>query len=99
MFKLKKKKNKKEYKLVNPGDEVLAPCAQDVYRKAVVISYQEIRNNPTLRIKFKSGNMYFVYAQLCYKIVKGIAVPLEKPRTKIQKLCLWFLRRFGLAEV
>ncbi|HHX18783.1 MAG TPA: hypothetical protein GX727_07995 [Clostridium sp.] len=99
MFKSRKKKDKKQYKLVSPGDEVLAPCSQDVYRKAIVISYQEIRNIPTLRIRFKTGNMNFVSAQLCYKIVKGIAVPLEKPKTKIQRLCLWFLRRFGLAEV
>ncbi|MDQ2086781.1 hypothetical protein RBH29_10115 [Herbivorax sp. ANBcel31] len=99
MFKLKKKKEKKQYKLVSPGDMVLAPCAHDVYRKAVVISYQEVNNNPTIRIKFKTGSINFVSAKLCYKIVKGIAVPLEKPKTKVQRFCLWFLRRFGLAEV
>lgn len=99
MVKSRKKKEKKQYQLANPGDLVLAPCSQDVYRKAVVISYQEVNNNPTLRIKFKTGTINFVSARLCYKVVKGIAVPLEKPKTKIQRFCLWFLRRFGLAEV
>ncbi|TYQ15473.1 UNVERIFIED_CONTAM: hypothetical protein Cloal_1930 [Acetivibrio alkalicellulosi] len=99
MLKLKKKKIPTQYKLVNAGDLVLAPCAQDVYRKAVVVSYQEIQNNPTLRIKFNTGSINFVSANLCYKVVKGIAVPLEKPKTKVQRFCLWFLRRFGLAEV
>lgn len=99
MFKFKRKKNKKQYQLVSPGDLVLAPCSQDVYRKAVVVSYKEINDNPTLRIKFKTGTVNFISARLCYKIVKGIAVPLEKPQTKVQRFCLWFLRRFGLAEV
>jgi hypothetical protein len=40
-----------------------------------------------------------VSGSLCYKIVKGIAVPLDKPSTKLQRFSLWVLRKFGLTEI
>ncbi len=99
MFKKNKRKNKEQYRLVLPGDIVFVPCSQDVYRKATVIDTRDIKDNIGLYIKFKTGNTAFVSGSLCHKIVKGIAVPLDKPSTKLQRFSLWILRKFGLTEI
>lgn len=96
-----KKSRKKTpiYKLVSLGDTVFAPCAKDVYRKAIVVDTQERNGNLALRIQFDTGAIHFISSELCYRIVNGISIPLEKPRTKLQKFCVWFLRKLGLSEM
>lgn len=95
----KNKKKKRIYKLVSIGDAVLAPCARDVYRKAIVIDTHVKNEMLALRIRFDTGNEHYVSSELCYRIVNGIAIPLEKPKTKLQKFCIWLLRKFGLSEM
>lgn len=97
---MKKSKTKNRiYKLVNLGDTVFAPCAKDVYRKAIVIDTQEKNGIQALRIQFDTGAVHFISSELCYRLVNGISIPLEKPRTKLQKFCVWFLRKLGLSEM
>lgn len=95
----KNKKKKRIYKLVGIGDTVLAPCSKDVYRKAKVIDTHIKNETMVLRIQFDTGAVHFISSELCYKIVHGIAIPLEKPKTKLQKFCIWFLRKLGLSEM
>jgi len=87
------------YKLINLGDTVLAPCSKDVYRKAIVIETLIKNETLALRIQFDTGGIHFISSELCYRIVNGVAIPLEKPRTKLQKFCVWILRKFGLSEM
>lgn len=98
---LKKKRNKSSYKIpVFPGDAIFAPAARDVYRKAKVIDSQMKDDHQFFRIVFEStGTTHYVSAELCYRVLNGIIVPLEKPTNKKQKLCLWLVRKFGLIEV
>ena len=87
------------YKLVSLGDIVFAPCAKDVYRKATVVATQVNNGTLALRVQFDTGAIHFVSSELCYRIVNGVSIPLEKPRTKLQKFCVWFLRKLGLSEM
>lgn len=96
---MKKSKNNRVYKLVNLGDTVFAPCAKDVYRKALVIDTHIKNETMSLRIQFDTGAIHFVSSELCYRVVNGVAIPLEKPKTKLQKFCVWFLRILGLSEM
>ena len=96
-----KKKNKNTYEIfINNGDSVFAPSARDVFRKAKVINQQYKDNNLFLRIQFDStGTTHFISAELCYKVVNGIVIPLRKPKSKKEKICVWIVRKFGLVEV
>ena len=98
---LKGKRNKNPYKLqITAGDTIFAPASRDVYRKARVIDSQTKNNNRVFRIEFEStGTTHFVSAELCYRVLNGIIVPLEKPTTKKQEFCIWLVRKFGLIEV
>lgn len=97
---LKRNKRKKHiYKLAGIGDTVFAPCSKDVYRKATVIDTQTKDDLVILRIQFDTGAVHFVSSTLCYKIVNGVAILLEKPTTKLQRFCIWILRQLGLSEV
>jgi hypothetical protein len=98
-MKKKSRKNKQIYKLVSLGDTVFAPCAKDVYRKATVVDTQVHNGSLALRVQFDTGAIHFISSELCYRIVNGVSIPLEKPRTKLQKFCVWVLRRLGLSEV
>lgn len=95
----RRKKKSRIYKLVSVGDTVLAPCARDVYRKAIVIDTHVKDETLVLRIEFDTGSVHFVSSALCYRIVNGIAIPLEKPKTRLQRFCIWVLRKFGLSEM
>ncbi len=95
----KTKKKTRIYKLVSVGDVVFAPCSRDVYRKAIVLETQVRNENLALRIEFDTGSVHFISAELCYRILNGVAIPVEKPKTKLQKFCVWFLRKLGLSEV
>jgi len=101
MFKKKKNRNNTAYKApILPGDTIFAPAARDVYRKARVIDSQIKNGHQVFRIEFEStGTTHFVSAELCYRVLNGIIVPLEKPTNKKQKFCIWLVRRFGLIEV
>lgn len=96
-----KNKNKDTYKIfINNGDSVFVPSARDVYRKAVVLKQQYKNDNLYLRIQFDSTNTeHFISAELCYKVVNGIIIPLRKPKSKKEKFCVWIVRKFGLVEV
>ncbi|NLL04252.1 MAG: hypothetical protein GX270_00365 [Clostridiaceae bacterium] len=96
---MKKSRKNRVYKLVNLGDTVLAPCSKDVYRKAIVIDTHVKNETLALRIQFDTGAIHFISSELCYRIVNGVAIPIEKPKTKLQKFCVWFLRKLGLSEV
>lgn len=100
MFK-NKKKNKDTYKIfINNGDSVFVPSARDTYRRATIINQQYKDNKLYLRIQFDSTSTeHFINAELCYKIVNGIIIPLRKPKSKKEKLCVWLVRKFGLVEV
>jgi len=95
----KAKKKKRIYKLIGIGDTVLVPCSKDVYRKATVIDTHIKNDTLALRIQFDNGSIHFISSELCYRIVRGVAIPLEQPKTKIQKFSIWLLRKFGLSEV
>lgn len=96
---MKKRKKAQVYKLVHTGDIVFAPCSKDIYRVATVIDTQVRNDNLALRIQFDTGAVHFISAELCYRIVRGVAIPVEKPKTKLQRFCIWFLRKLGLSEV
>lgn len=95
----KAKKKKRIYKLIGTGDTVLVPCSKDVYRKATVIDTHIKNETLALRIQFDNGSVHFISSELCYRVVHGIAIPLEQPKTKLQKFCVWILRKLGLSEV
>ena len=97
----KRKSKKRTYKVhIVPGDTIFAPAARDVYRKARVIDSQTKNDNQFFRIEFEStGTTHFVSAELCYRVLNGIIVPLEKPTNRKQKFCIWLVRKFGLLEV
>lgn len=97
----KRKSKKRPYKLaILPGDTIFAPAARDVYRKATVLDTQMKNDNQVFRIEFEStGTTHFVSAELCYRVLNGIIIPLEKPTTKKQEFCIWLVRKFGLIEV
>jgi len=97
----KKKKFKDIYKIpVLPGDPVFAPAARDVYRKAKVLDSKIKDNHQFFRIQFEStGTTHYVSAELCYRVLNGIIVPLEKPTNMKQKFCIWLVRKFGLIEM
>ncbi len=96
-----KNKNKDTYKIfINNNDSVFVPSARDTYRKATVLNQQYKDNNLYLRIRFNSTSTeHFINAKLCYKIVNGIIIPLRKPKSRKEKLCVWLVRKFGLVEV
>lgn len=98
---LKKKRQSNTYKVpIAPGDTIFAPAARDVYRKAIVIDSQIKNDHQVFRIEFDStGTTHFVSAELCYRVLNGIIVPLEKPTNRKQKFCIWLVRKFGLIEV
>lgn len=98
---LKMKKKKSTYKIpVFPGDAIFAPAAKDVYRKARVLDSKMKDEHQYFRIEFEStGTTHYVSAELCYRVLNGIIVPLEKPSNKKQKFCIWLVRKFGLIEV
>ncbi len=96
---MKKSKKNHVYKLVNLGDTVFAPCSKDVYRKAIVIDTHAKNEAMALRIQFDTGAIHFISSELCYRIVNGVAIPIEKPKTKLQKFCVWVLRKLGLSEI
>lgn len=97
----KRKKTKRLYKFqIAVGDTIFAPASRDVYRKAKVIDSQIKNNNRVFTIEFEStGTTHFVSAELCYRVLNGIIVPLEKPANKKQEFCIWLVRKFGLIEV
>ncbi|NLL05617.1 MAG: hypothetical protein GX270_07495 [Clostridiaceae bacterium] len=97
----RKKKKNQPYKIpILPGDTVFAPASRDVYRKAKVIDSQLKNDNTVFRIEFEStGTTHFISAELCYRVLNGIIVPLEKPTNGKQKFCIWLVRKFGLIEV
>ncbi len=95
----KAKKKARVYKLVNTGDIVFAPCSKDIYRMARVVDTQVRNENLALRIEFDTGAVHFISAELCFRIVSGVAIAVEKPKTKLQRFCIWFLRKLGLSEV
>ncbi|WP_010252383.1 hypothetical protein [Acetivibrio cellulolyticus] len=95
----KSRKKRRIYRLVSIGDTVFAPCAKDVYRKAIVVDTQEKNDNIALRIQFDTGAVHFISAELCYRVINGVAIPIEKPRTKLQKFIVWVLRKLGLSEM
>ncbi len=97
---LRKKKKQPAYIPVVPGDTVFAPAARDVYRKARVIDSKFKDEHTVFRIEFEStGTTHFISAELCYRVLNGIIVPLEKPTNRKQKFCIWLVRKFGLIEV
>lgn len=94
-----RKKKNKEYQLVKIGDEVFVPVSPDVFRKASVINTRINNEELVLQIKFSTGAIHFVTANLCHRVVNRIAVPIEKPKTRKQKFIVWVLRKFGLSEI
>ena len=98
---LRKKKKQQGYKIpIVPGDTIFAPASRDVYRKARVIDSQLKDEHTVFRIEFEStGTTHFISAELCYRVLNGIIVPLEKPTNRKQKFCIWLVRKFGLIEV
>lgn len=94
-----KKKGKKSYDriLLGIGDTVLAPCSVGVFRKATVTSIDH--NNKRISVRFDGGNIATIPLEWCYKVVKALALPIEKPKTRVQKFCVWLLRKYGLIEI